>query len=99
MSERAAAWNSPRNQAVAIATMSRQKYTMEAIIAPTWMIAVNAVMLGSSTVCPRSFSTTVRWPVLEMGRNSVTPSTMPRRMASHQLIMCAAFVRRSGETA
>ena len=28
----------------------------------------------------------VRWPVLEIGRNSVNPSTTPKRTASHQSI-------------
>src|SRR5262245_22272871 len=46
------------------------------------MIAVNAVTAVSSTGSERIDSTTVRWPVLEIGRNSVTPSTTPRRIAS-----------------
>src|SRR5665647_3470954 len=45
------------------------------------MIAVNAVIPASSIFIPSSFSTMVRWPVLETGRNSVTPSTMPRMSA------------------
>src|SRR4029453_15155193 len=50
-------------------------------MAPTWMIAVNAVT-GSSTFSPRSPSAMVRWPVLDTGRNSVTPSRMPSDRAS-----------------
>ncbi len=53
-----------------------------AATAPTWMIAVNAVMSASSMLKPSSFSAIVRWPVLEIGRNSVTPSIAPRTIAS-----------------
>jgi hypothetical protein len=42
------------------------------------MIAVYAVTAGSSTRSPSSFSVTVRCPVEDTGRNSVSPSTMPR---------------------
>ena len=41
-----------------------------------------AVTAGLSTCWPSSFSTTVRWPVLETGRNSVSPSTTPRTTLS-----------------
>jgi hypothetical protein len=37
-------------------------------MAPTWMIAVNAVTPGSSTFSPRSPFAMVRWPVLDTGR-------------------------------
>src|SRR5947207_15612565 len=47
-------------------------------IAPTWMIAVNAVTPLSSILRLSSFSVIVRWPVEETGRNSVKPSTTPR---------------------
>ena len=60
---------------------------IDATIAPTWMIAVYAVTLGSSIGRPIIFSTTVRCPVDEMGRNSVMPSTMPSTIDCHQLIM------------
>jgi hypothetical protein len=46
-------------------------------MAPTWMIAVNAVTPGSSTFSPRSPSAIVRWPVLDTGSNLMTPSRMP----------------------
>jgi hypothetical protein len=46
------------------------------------MIAVKAVMSGASISKPISFSAIVRWPVLEIGRNSVTPSIAPRMIAS-----------------
>ena len=53
-----------------------------AATAPTCMIAVNAVMSAASISNPISFSAIVRWPVLEIGRNSVTPSIAPRTIAS-----------------
>ena len=48
-----------------------------AMIAPNWMTAVNAVTDLSSTLSPISPSATVRCPVLETGRNSVSPSMTP----------------------
>ena len=51
-------------------------------MAPIWMTAVYAVIAGSSTGSPSIFSAMVRCPVLETGRNSVSPSTMPRMSAS-----------------
>ena len=62
--------------------MSARKYSNVATIAPNWMIAVNAVTAGSSTGSPSSSSAMVRCPVLETGRNSVSPSTTPSRTAS-----------------
>ena len=67
---------------MAIATMSLKKNSTTAAIAPIWMTAVYAVIAGSSTGSPSHFSTMVRWPVLETGRNSVSPSTMPKMTAS-----------------
>ena len=52
-----------------------------ATIAPTWMIAVNAVIPLPSMGRSSSFSTMVRWPVEETGKNSVSPSTTPRTTA------------------
>jgi hypothetical protein len=57
--------------------MSLRKYRNVATIAPNWMMAVNAVTASLSTCLPSSFSATVRCPVLETGRNSVSPSTTP----------------------
>jgi hypothetical protein len=48
------------------------------MIAPNCTTAVNAVTCGSSIFRSKSFSVTVRCPVLETGRNSVRPSTTPR---------------------
>ncbi len=45
-------------------------------------VMVYAVTAGSSTSSPRSFSAIVRCPVLETGRNSVSPSTIPSTTAS-----------------
>ncbi len=72
----------PSTQVRAICQMSRAKKRMTAAIAPIWITAVNPVTAGSSTWRPRIFSAIVRCPVLEMGRNSVRPSTMPRMIAS-----------------
>ena len=46
---------------------------------PSWVTAVNAAP-GSSQ--PRNAGTMRRCPVLEIGRNSVRPWTIPRTMAS-----------------
>ncbi len=51
-------------------------------MAPIWITAVYAVTPLSSIWRPSIFSTMVRCPVLETGRNSVSPSTIPRMMAS-----------------
>src|SRR3954463_7972435 len=48
-------------------------------IAPSWMMTLNAAHLSASK--PRSSVARIRCPVDETGRNSVTPSTMPRMMA------------------
>ena len=61
-----------------------------AATAPIWMIAVNAVTSASSMLKPISFSATVRWPVLEIGRNSVTPSITPSTIASRKDIGAGA---------
>src|SRR5674536_61551 len=50
-------------------------------IAPTWMTAVKAVIALSTTLSPSSCSVTVRCPVLDTGRNSVSPSTTPSTTA------------------
>src|SRR4051794_13106835 len=49
---------------------------------PSWTTAVNAAP-GSSQ--PANAGTIRRWAVLEMGRNSVRPWTMPRTIASNAL--------------
>ena len=49
------------------------------------MIAVYAVTPMSSTCSPISPSAMVRCPVEEIGRNSVTPSTMPRTIACQMI--------------
>ncbi len=78
---RSSGLTSPLAHALAMRQMSVAKYTTTAAIAPIWMTAVNAVTAGSSMERPSSFSAIVRWPVLETGRNSVSPSTMPRMIA------------------
>src|SRR2546430_3517419 len=52
-----------------------------AMIAPTWITAVNPVTAGSSTLRSSSFSVIVRCPVEDTGRNSVRPSTTPSTAA------------------
>jgi hypothetical protein len=47
-SRRASAFSNPRNQAGTIRAMSRRRKITVASTAPDWMIAVNAVMSGSS---------------------------------------------------
>src|SRR3954465_9786587 len=54
-----------------------------AAVVPSCTTAVNAEP-GSSQ--PAKAGTIRRWAVLEIGRNSVSPWTMPRTMASNQLI-------------
>jgi hypothetical protein len=46
-----------------------------AIIAPVWMAISNTLTV--SPVKSSKEPARIRWPVLEMGRNSVSPSTMP----------------------
>src|SRR3954451_751424 len=48
-------------------------------IAPSWMMTLNAAHFWA--LKPRSSVARIRCPVEETGRNSVTPSTMPRMMA------------------
>ena len=57
---------------------SLRKYSSTAAIVPSWVTAVKAAP-GSSQ--PRNAGTIRRCPVLEIGRNSVSPWTMPRTMA------------------
>src|SRR5215203_3356152 len=67
-----------RTHARAIRHRSARKYRSTAAIVPSWVTAVNAAP-GSSQ--PRKAGTIRRCPVLETGRNSVRPWTMPRTMA------------------
>jgi hypothetical protein len=48
-------------------------------MAPVWMAMSNTLALASSK--PSSAPARIRWPVLEMGRNSVRPSTTPMMAA------------------
>jgi len=49
------------------------------MMAPSW-INISKVF-AFSPVNERRFPASMRWPVDETGRNSVTPSTMPRMQA------------------
>src|SRR3954453_5992221 len=48
-------------------------------IAPSWMMRLNAAHFSGSK--PSSSVARIKCPVEETGRNSVTPSTMPRMIA------------------
>src|SRR3954452_13891866 len=48
-------------------------------MAPSWITTSKTVLPGP--VNPISSAARIRWPVEETGRNSVTPSTMPRMTA------------------
>ncbi len=61
----------------------RCQYTSNtANIAPSWMAILNAIELLS--VNPTSSPASIRCPVDDTGRNSVSPSIMPRRTAISQ---------------
>ena len=63
-----------------IVSRRRCQYTMiTAKIAPVWIAMSNTLPLASSK--PSSAPARMRCPVLEIGRNSVSPSTMPIRAA------------------
>ena len=54
-------------------------------MAPNWMPTVNS-LVNAFPSTPSNFSVMIMWPVEEMGRNSVIPSTMAMRMASIQVM-------------
>src|SRR3569623_1442045 len=54
-------------------------------IAPSWMMTLNASHLPASY--PSNSVARIRCPVDETGRNSVTPSTMPRMIAISRMGM------------
>ncbi len=76
---RTAGSRSERSHARAILGRSSLKYRSTAVIVPSWVTAVKAAP-GSSQ--PRKAGTMRRWAVLEIGRNSVSPCTIPRTMSS-----------------
>jgi hypothetical protein len=57
-------------------------------MAPSWITMSKTLPFSSFT--PRRSETMIRWPVEEIGRNSVRPSTTPSR---------SAFVREWGSIA
>ncbi len=59
--------------------------TTTARMAPSWMITSKLSAFGP--VNPRRWPARIRWPVEETGRNSVSPSTMPRMAAETMLSM------------
>src|SRR5512134_2518317 len=73
----------------------RARYSQHtARIAPLWMATMNAARLPGRKRT-RS-STTIRWPVLEMGRNSVSPSTEPSSSAFSANIQSKGVSGRTG---
>ncbi len=78
---------------VVIRHRSSRKYTSTAASVPSWVTAVNAAP-GSSQ--PRKAGTIRRCPVLETGRNSVRPWTMPRTMAWKASMRAATIAERRG---
>ena len=77
-SPRSSGRNRLRNHVLTMFHRSLRKYRSTAAIVPSWVMAVKAAP-GSSQ--PRKAGTIRRCPVLEIGRNSVSPWTMPRTMA------------------
>src|SRR3954447_6556518 len=59
-----------------------------AAIVPSWTTAVKAAP-GSGQ--PRKAGTMRRWAVLEIGRNSVSPCTIPSTMVSSALMVGSGF--------
>ncbi|CUP18249.1 Uncharacterised protein [Segatella copri] len=45
-------------------------------MAPNWMMTVKALTNLSWISTPSKFSTIIMWPVLDTGKNSVSPSTI-----------------------
>ena len=60
---------------------------------PSWITAVNAAP-GSSQ--PKKAGTIRRWPLEEIGRNSVSPCTIPRTIASIALTGVRLFDHQRG---
>ena len=80
---RTAGSRSERTQALAMRHRSWRKYRSTAAIVPSWTTAVNAAP-GSGH--PKNAGTMRRWAVLEIGRNSVSPWTIPSTMAWKSLM-------------
>ena len=57
----------------------RQYWTTTARIAPSWITTLNTAQVAASY--PNTSEARIRCPVEETGRNSVSPSSMPSRMA------------------
>ena len=68
------AWRS-LGRATTVARIFCQYTRITARMAPVWMAMSKTLALSSSN--PSSAPARMRWPVLEIGRNSVRPSTMP----------------------
>ena len=55
--------------------------TMTARMAPSWITTSNMLPNSSETFRVMNSLSNIRWPVDDTGSHSVTPSTMPKRMA------------------
>ncbi len=66
-------------RATSVARIFCQYTRMTAKMAPVWMAISNTLALASSK--PSSDPAKIKWPVDEMGRNSVSPSTTPMMAA------------------
>src|SRR5689334_12886296 len=76
--------------------MSPKKNTSTAAMAPTWITAVNPTTASSATGMSMSPSAILRWPVEEIGRNSVNPWTTPRITAWPMSIVVGITVIMAG---
>jgi hypothetical protein len=82
-SPRSAGSRSERSHDRAIRHSSWRKYRSTAAIVPSWITAVNAAP-GSGQ--PKKAGTMRRCAVLEIGRNSVSPCTIPSTIACKSLM-------------
>ena len=63
----------------------RQYKTAAAPIAPSWM-AISKLFKNSVLAKPKRLPESIRWPVEEIGKNSVMPSTKPKMTACNKFI-------------
>src|SRR4051812_49313171 len=74
-------------------SQSARKYTSSATSVAIWSITLNARLLMNGSVKPSRNGTTMRWPELETGRNSVSPWTTPMTSACSSVSMSCAGAR------
>ncbi len=81
--KRCAGWLRFSSRTVSIKRARNTQQT--ARMAPSCITTSNS--LPFSSLKSSSWPTMIRWPVLEIGRNSVSPSTMPRIRALNKTSM------------